>query len=165
MQELVNRDGETIRKGRISPALRTALQLIVSDGLTVKDAAMRTGYTPHSLTQALKKPHVKAEKERVRRAWMESQREKAWVTVAGLAAEAQSEDVQLKAARTILDHFGDLKPDVGGGSTGQRQLIQIVTNTLNMGGHPLSERLPGVVERPPLLDITPTRQTREESDE
>ena len=52
---LVNRDGEEIRKGRISPALRTAITLIVSEGLTVADAAVRTGYKVHSLTQALKK--------------------------------------------------------------------------------------------------------------
>lgn len=112
-EPLVTRSGEVIRKGRISPALRSAIHLIVSDGLTVAEAAMRTGYTTHSLTQALKKPHVRALRDSVKRAWIESRTEKAWLTVADLADNAASEDVRLKAAKTFLDAAGELTPDAG----------------------------------------------------
>ncbi len=163
-EPMVDRAGNVIRKGRISPALRSAIQLIVSDGLTVAEAAGRTGYTTHSLTQALKKPHVRACRDGVKRAWIESRTEKAWLTVADLADNAASEDVRLKAAKTFLDAAGELTPDGGDKAGTARQLIQIVTQSVNLGQHPPSERLPGVIEAPAYRVIPHDRQTPDESD-
>lgn len=162
--QLVNQDGDVIRKGRISPALATVCRLLVEEGITQAEAAKRTGYKAPSLSIALRKPHVKAYLDSVRRAWKENRTSRAWVNVADLADNAASEDVRLKANRTFLEAMGEL----GGGGEGDgkapSQLIQIIANHVHTHGHPLSERLPGVVERPPLLDITPHRQTRDESD-
>jgi len=154
---LVTRDGKPIGKGRISPALRTAVTLIVHDGLTVNEAAKRTGYQWESLAKALLKPHVRAFKADVKRAWLASRTEKAWLTVAELADNSASDDIRLKASKLFLDAAGELTPADQGGA-GPRQLIQIITKSVNMGGQPPSQRLPGVVE--PLagqwLDVTPS---------
>jgi hypothetical protein len=154
---LVTREGETIRKGRISPALRTALTLIVHEGLTVNEAAKRTGYQGESLAKALLKPHVRAFKADVKRAWLASRTEKAWLTVAELADNSASDDIRLKASKLFLDAAGELTPDDKGGA-GPRQLIQIITRSVQMAGQPLGQRLPGVVE--PLagqyIDVTPS---------
>ena len=164
-EPLVTRSGEVIRKGRISPALRSALTLIVQEGITIPEAAKRTGYRYESLLLALRKPHVRAAKESVKRAWMESQVEKAWLTVAKLADESTSDDIRLKAAKTFLDAAGELTPDGGDKAGTARQLIQIVTNSVNLGQHPPSERLPGVIEAPAYRVIPSSRQTPDESDD
>ena len=149
---LVNRDGEEIRKGRISPALRTAITLIVSEGLTVADAAARTGYKAHSLTQALKKPHVRAFRLSVKRAWLASQTDQAWLTVSDLALRANSEDVRLKAARVFIEAdqaARNAMPEQA------RQLVQIVTNTVNMTGNLTASQVPGVIESLPYTPLQP----------
>jgi hypothetical protein len=138
--------------------------LIVQEGLTIPEAAKRTGYRYESLLLALRKPHVRAAKDSVKRAWMESRTEKAWLTVADLADNAASEDVRLKAAKTFLDAAGELTPDGGDKAGTARQLIQIVTQSVNMGGQPPSERLPGVIEAPAYRVIPHDRQTPDESD-
>lgn len=143
---LVNRDGEEIRKGRISPALRTAITLIVSEGLTVADAAVRTGYKVHSLTQALKKPHVRAYRLHVKRAWLTSQTDQAWLTVSDLATRACSEDVRLKAAKVFIEAdqaARNAMPEQA------RQLVQIVTQNVNLTGHLTASQMPGVIESLP----------------
>ena len=163
-EPLVDRAGNVIRRGRVSPALRSAITLIVTDGLTVRQAAERSGYKYESLLIAMRKPHVRAFRDGVKRAWMESRTEKAWLTVADLADNAASEDVRLKAAKTFLDAAGELTPDGGDKAGTARQLIQIVTNSVNLGQHPPSERLPGVIEAPAYRVIPHDRQTPDESD-
>ncbi len=163
-EALVDRSGNVIRKGRVSPALRTAITLIVQEGLTIPEAAQRTGYRYESLLLALRKPHVRAVKDGVKRAWMESQVEKAWLTVADLAGNSLSDDVRLKAAKTFLDAAGELTPDGGDKAGTARQLIQIVTQSVNLGQHPPSERLPGVIEAPAYRVIPSDHQTPDESD-
>jgi hypothetical protein len=143
--DLVNRDGEEVRKGRISPALRTAITLIVSEGLTVADAAVRTGYKPHSLTQALKKPHVKAYRASVKRAWLASETEQAWLTMTDLARRASSEDARFKAAKFMIDV--DLQAR-GAMPEQARQLVQIVTQNVNLTGNLSASQMPGVIEAP-----------------
>ena len=49
--DMTTRDGQPIRKGRISPALRSAIILIVHEALTVAEAAKRTGYQTESLAK------------------------------------------------------------------------------------------------------------------
>ena len=154
---LQDKDGKALRKGRIRPALMTAIRLIVEQGLSQVDAAQRVGMKQESLSKALHKPHVKVALAGVKRAWLESQTSKAWLTVANLAESAVSEDVRLKASRTFLDAAGELTPDDKGGA-GPRQLIQIITRSVQMGAQPLDQRLPGVVEALPAqyIDVTPS---------
>lgn len=143
MVALVTRSGEPIRKGRVSPALRTALILIVHEGLTVAEAAQRTGYATESLSKALIKPHVKAAKDAVKRAFLASETEQAWLTVIGLARKGVSEDIKLKAAKVLLDAAGELTAKDAGG-TGPRTLVQIVM--AHDTRQPISHQLPGVIE-------------------
>jgi hypothetical protein len=149
---LVNRDGEEIRKGRISPALRTAITLIVSEGLTVADAALRTGYKPHSLTQALKKPHVRAFRSSVKRAWLTSQTDQAWLTVSDLATRANSEDVRLKAAKVFIEADAAARNAM---PEQARQLVQIVTQNVNLTGNLTASQMPGVIEAPAYQPLQP----------
>jgi len=140
---LRNADGESIRKGRISPALRTALTLIVHEGLSKEDAGKRVGIRPNSISKALLKPHVKAALLDVKRAWMSSQTEKAYLVAANLATSANSEDVQLKAARIFIDMDQDARKAM---PEQARQIVQIVTQNVNMTGHLTTNQMSGVIE-------------------
>lgn len=146
--ELVNRDGEPIRKGRISPALRSAITLIVSEGLTVADAATRTGYKAHSLTQALKKPHVRAFRASVKRAWLDSRTEQSWVGLAKLADHACSEDVRYKSHRTFLEAAGELGGNAGQGEQLAKTLVQIIVNQGRDATQLPDGQMRGVIEAP-----------------
>ena len=115
------------RKGSIRPALASAVRLIVHDGLSITDAAQQTGYARESLSKALSKPHVKAFRLAVRRAWLESATSKAWLIVADLAQNAASEDVRLKACKVFLEQAGELGPR-NDGDGAPRSLVQIVVN-------------------------------------
>ena len=107
----VDKYGRPIAKGRIRPALLTAIRLIVEEGMTQADAARAVGYKAESLTSALRKPHVKAVVAGVKRAWLDSRTSRAWVNVARLADDAVSEDVKLKANRIFLEAAGELGGD------------------------------------------------------
>jgi hypothetical protein len=158
-EPLVNRDGEAIGKGRISPALRSAVSLMVTDGLSVADAAKRTGYQLNSLQVALRKPHVRVLVAAVRRAWMEGRTSQAWLNIADLADRAASEDVRLKANKVFLEAAGELGAGgAGGDQAAARTLVQIILAQAPAAGHPPSERLPGVVERQTdqQLDLPPS---------
>lgn len=150
--DLVARDGEPVRKGRVSPALRTAIVLIVHEGLTVADAAKRTGYQTESLSKALIKPHVKAFRLSVKRAWLASQTERAWLTVSDLAMQANSEDVRLKAAKVFIEADAAARNAM---PEQARQLVQIVTQNVNMTGHLTSSQVPGVIESLPYTPLQP----------
>lgn len=141
--DLVARDGSPVRKGRVSPALRTAVKLIVEEGLTVADAAARTGYKTPSLAIALMKPHVKAFRADVKRAWLASKTERAWLTVADLAERGNSEDVRLKAAKVFIEADAAARAAM---PEQARQLVQIVTQNVNVHGQLTASQLPGVVE-------------------
>jgi hypothetical protein len=121
------------QKGRIRPALSTAIQLIVTEGLTISDAAQRVGMARESLSRALIKPHVRALREAVKRAWLSSETDKAWLTVAALASGANSEDVKLKAAKVILEAAGELGGPSADAISGARSLVNIVIQ------HPVRE--------------------------
>jgi hypothetical protein len=155
---------DTLPVRPIRRKLREAIRILVTEGCTQREAAQKAGMTEHGLQRALTKPHVQEFRDGVMDAHMTGKTPLAWSVVHKLMIEAASEDVQLKAARTHLDAMGQLT-DGKGASDGQaRQLIQIITDRVQIGQHPLSERLPGVTEAPPMLDITPSRQTRDESD-
>lgn len=143
MHELVDKSGNEVRKGRIRPALRTAIALIVEEGLSQSDAAKRVGMKGPSLTIALRKPHVRAYKSDVMRAWLESKTERAWLTVANLAESGASEDVQLKAARFLIEQDQATKATLPAQA---RQVVQIITNTVQMGAQLPDGQMSGVIE-------------------
>ena len=149
---LVDRDGNRVSLGRVSPALRSAIVLIVEEGLSVAVAAQRTGYKRDSLAVALMKPHVKAVQGDIKRAWLASKTAKAWVTIANLAERAASEKVQLEAAKTILSASGELTPE-GESGHGAQTLIQFIRNEFS-AAQPMSHRLPGVVQLEDIQDAT-----------
>lgn len=143
---LVALDGSPVRKGRVSPALRTAIKLIVEEGLTVADAATRTGYKPASLAIALMKPHVKAFRADVKRAWLNSKTERAWLTVADLAEHGNSEDVRLKAAKVFIEADEAARAAM---PEQARQLVQIVTQNVNLNAQLPHGQMRGVIEAKP----------------
>lgn len=147
--ELTAKGGQRIVKGRIRPALRTAIRLIVEEGLTQADAAKRVGYNAVSLSVALRKPHVRAVVVAVKRAWLENETGKAWRTMADLANGATSEDVRHKSAKVFLDAAGELDGSASGGAKGPPALVQIVINSDPKQGQPIVQRLPGVIESQP----------------
>lgn len=144
--DLVARDGEPVRKGRVSPALRTAITLIVHEGLTVADAAKRTGYQTESLAKALIKPHVKAFRHDVKRAWLASKTERAWLTVADLAERGNSEDVRLKAAKVFIDADEAARNAM---PEAIRTQVQIIVNQAPNAGQLTDGQLSGVIEAQP----------------
>lgn len=104
-----------------------------------------------SLYAALAKPHVRAEVTRLKRAWMDNQTGKAWQVVANLAQSAESLDVRLKAARTILEAAGELKAVDRRPNGPPRQLVQIVTTTASIdaqGAVHVAGEASGVFELP-----------------
>ena len=120
---------ETARPAHIRPPLRAALVCLVHEGLTITAAAEKAGLQRESLSKALKKPHVQAALADVRRAWSTNETAKAWLVVANLAAGAQSEDVQLKACRLVLEAAGELS----GKATSAPHVAQVVQILLQGG--------------------------------
>jgi hypothetical protein len=139
---LQDRDGRELRKGRISPALRTAVTLIVTEGITQREAAKRVGYQEHSLQVALKKPHVRALMADVKRAWLDNESSRSWRKITQLRDDAASEKVQLEASRTVLQASGELSPAQTEDGHSRGPLIQFVRNELHL--HAVAEQAPGV---------------------
>lgn len=134
------------RARQIRPRVRVALAAIVEKGAKISEAAEMAGMRTESLRLALKRSHIQDELTRVKRAWLSNETGKAWLTVADLANGAASEDVRLKAARTILEAAGELGNKDKGEQT-PRQLVQIFAP-----GASLTAQLPqtsGVIEMPP----------------
>lgn len=82
---------------------------MVNDGLPLEEAANLAGMKPHSLTQALRKPHVRQFREALRHAYLRFQGEQAVSVIADLMVEAKSESVRLEAAKAMCDLAG-IKP-------------------------------------------------------
>jgi len=134
------------RAKQVRAEVQTAIRLIVTEGYTVAEAADFVGYKRESLRLSRLKPHVRAFEQGVKRAWMESQTAKAWLTVANLAQGAASETVRLQAARTFLEAQGELGNAPEAEQRAQT-LIQIVAQAGSTVALP-NDR--GVIERPPL---------------
>lgn len=142
------------RAPQIRPRLQDACRLIVTEGLSVPDAAKRAGMAVHSMQVALRKPHVRAFLASVKHAWMESRTSKAWLNVAQLADSACSEDVRLKANRVFLEAAGELGGKGADPNATARTLVQIVVNAAQGMGHLPVSQLAGVIESPPYQPIT-----------
>lgn len=136
------------RRKQIRPQLAAAIRLIVDEGASIPEAAERVKMQLRSLQAALRKPHIKAHLADVKRAWMTSQTRKAWTTVAQLADGAASEDVRHKAARTILEAAGELGGRGQADDQQPRQLVQIITQAVNLGAA-AAQATPGIIEAPP----------------
>lgn len=138
-----------VRAPQIRPRLQDACTLIVSEGLSIADAAKRSGMTAHSLQVALRKPHVRAFLTSVKHAWLESRTSKAWLNVAQLADSACSEDVRLKANRVFLEAAGELGAKGADPNATARTLVQIVVNAAQGMGNLTASQMPGVIEALP----------------
>lgn len=137
------------KKGQIRPRLARALELIVHKGLSITKAAEEAGLRRESLQVALKKPHVRARLADVKRAWMESETFVAWGTVVELARGAASEDVRLKAARTILESSGELTRESRGDRPQNIQGVQIIITPAGGGPAATTSNGSGVFEAAP----------------
>jgi hypothetical protein len=144
-----------VRAPQIRPRLQDACTLIVSEGLSIADAAKRSGMTAHSLQVALKKPHVRTFLTSVKHAWLESRTSKAWLNVAQLADSACSEDVRLKANRVFLEAAGELGAKGADPNATARTLVQIVVNAAQGMGNLTASQMPGVIEALPYQPLQP----------
>lgn len=143
---LVGKDGKKVRRKSVRPPVMAAIHLIVEEGISINDAAQRVGYNPISLGVALKKPHVLAAKAAVKRAWLASETDKAWLTVTSLAQSAGSEDVRLKASKVLLEASGELGSQ-DAERKGPASLVQInIAHQPAIGAQPSPHQLPGVIE-------------------
>jgi hypothetical protein len=139
----VDKSGKAVPRGRIRPALDTAIRLIEEQGYTIADAAKAVDYRTHSLVQALHKPHVRAHRADVKRAWRESETSRAWVTMAKLAQGAGSEDVQFKSAKFLIEMSEAAENRM---PEQARQLVQIVAQSVNLTAPLTDSQTPGVFE-------------------
>ncbi len=148
--EMVQKDGEPVVRGRIRPALDAAIRLLEEEGYTIADAAQAVGYKTHSLTQALRKPHVRAHRAHVKRAWREGETAAAWITMTKLARKAMSEDVQFKSAKFLIEQDEASRTRM---PEQARQAVQIIAQHLHFNEQPLPQRTPGVFEALPMQAI------------
>lgn len=131
-------------KTRIAPRLNDALQLIVLQGLSVKDAAIQTGYTPNSLAIALKRPHVIARKRDIVATFLQSGADLCKKTLLDIVRESKSDGARIEAIKTFLTLTGDLGGD------------KATTNNLN--GDVIINYLPAPSrDEMPTITIQPTR--------
>lgn len=96
------------RKPQIRPLLAKALGHLVNDGMTIHQAAESAGMTYEAVRLALAKPHVRAELLSVKQARLELETLRSWDKVAKLRDGAESQKVQLEAAKVHLTASGDL---------------------------------------------------------
>ena len=143
------------RAPQIRPRLQEACKVIVTEGLSIADAAKRSGMTAHSLQVALKKPHVRAFLASVKDAWLDSRTSKAWLNIAELADRACSEDVRLKANRVFLEAAGELGGKGDDAANMARALVQIVVNAAPNAGQLPHGQLSGVIEAQPYQPLIP----------
>jgi len=139
---------ESEQSGQIRPRLARAIEAIVHTGASITKAAEEAGLRRESLQKALKKPHVRAHLASVKRAFLDSETFVAWGVVVELARSAASEDVRLKAARTILESAGELGG--GGRDEGPRgiQGVQIIVTSSAPEGSARVVSANGVYEAP-----------------
>lgn len=96
------------RKPQIRPLLAKALGHLVNDGMTIHQAAENAGMTYEAVRLALAKPHVRGELLSLKQARLELETLRSWDKVAKLRDGAESQKVQLEAAKVHLTASGDL---------------------------------------------------------
>jgi hypothetical protein len=100
-----------IRQTRIAPRLHQALELIVNEGLSLKDAAERVGYTQNALAIALRKPHVIARKRDILQCFMQSGADLCRNSLLEIVKTSKSDGARIEAIKTFLTLTGDLGGD------------------------------------------------------
>lgn len=96
-------------KERIRPATRKACELIVHEGMSDKQAAEKAGITLPSLRQALQRPIIRKLMADLHRSVREGAHYGAFARIETLSAEAESENVKLRANEWIAG-LGGLSP-------------------------------------------------------
>lgn len=99
------------QKTRIAPRLNDAITAIVTEGLSVKDAAIRTGYNPSALAIALKRPHVIARKRDIVATFLQSGADLCRKTLLDIVKTSKSDGARIEAIKTFLTLTGDLGGD------------------------------------------------------
>lgn len=139
---------KSVRSPQIRPRLRVALDALVNEGLTIGEAAERSGMAYEAVRVAIHKPHVQAAIASLKRQRLGLESLRSFSQVVKLRDGAQSERVQLDACKVILSAAGDLEPERQHGPSGGA-VIQIVINAAHQEA-PLVRTSPsGVVESPP----------------
>jgi lambda repressor-like predicted transcriptional regulator len=121
-----------LRKGRIAPRLKQAVEMIVHNGVSIATAAKATGYNVNSLSTALRKSHVQEFKRDIIAAFMENATELARYTLVDVARNSKSDDCRVKAARTLLEIAGEL----GGNRDDAPRFGDVVINVLGRPSRP-----------------------------
>lgn len=138
-------------KGQIRDTLAAAIDAMVTCGCSTYEAAELAGMSHRGLTLALAKPHVKAYVAGVKRAWLDNATGVAWRTVSKLMTEGRSEDVRLKAARTVLEAAGELG---GPGGTPSDKAQTVINIVMSKGASADATPASGIIEAP-YRDVTP----------
>lgn len=128
--------------------MRTALAAYVLEARTVAESARIAGIQAETLQKALRKPHIRDEVIRLKRARLDGLTEKAWLTVADLASDAVSEDVKLKACRLIMEAAGEIGPGRRDESPRASAAVMIVVGQ-GPDRREITIGTNGVVESPP----------------
>ncbi|RYG85102.1 MAG: hypothetical protein EON59_12930, partial [Alphaproteobacteria bacterium] len=99
------------RSKQIRPPLERAIRLMVEEGSTLSEAAQTAGLVEESLRKALVKPHVKAFRTGVTRAWLDNQASRGFVKAVALMDGAESQKLQLESAKLLIGAAGMLEPE------------------------------------------------------
>jgi len=145
------------RARQIRPPVEAAIQLIVSRAVTIAEAAESVGMQGPSLAKALRRPHVSDRLASVKREWLDSRTAKAWIGVADLADNAQSEDTRLRALRTILEAAGELGANRRDDAPRAGVAIQIITSGGSERGQ-VTIQTSGVIEAEPYSPRPPSEE-------
>ncbi len=153
----------TPRSPQIRPRLRVALDALVSQGLTIAEAAQVSEMTYESLRVALHRPHVQSEITRLKRERLGLESLRSFHKVVKLRDNAESDRVRLDACKVILTSAGDLEPERQS-SPSSGAFLQIIVNAARApavaqppanGVYELPPYTPGagraLIEHPPLI--------------
>lgn len=134
------------RSPQIRPRLREVCRLIVEQGLTLGQAAESAGMAYESARVALHKPHVRQYLTGLKRERLGVETIRSFHRATELRDTAQSEKVQLDAAKLIMTAAGDLAPERDHGPR-LVQAIQIIVPE-GRSPDPLQVTDKGVIESP-----------------
>lgn len=131
-------------KGVVSGKLKTALDLMIWEGIKRDDAAAKAGLKDHSLKVALRKPHVLSYFNGELAALRQSLKAKNIHRLDGIADASPNQMAKVQAIRTLeqLTEHADQRP--GGGSAPPAGLTIVVVQPPAPLAH-----------TPPTIDVTP----------
>jgi len=98
--------GKDGRKLRITKPVRTAIQLMVLEGLKRAEAAQKAGIREHTLYVAMTKPHVKKYQRALMDELRTSEGHRSYLKLTELRDLATSEHVQMESAKFVAGVSG-----------------------------------------------------------